>query len=121
MKQHKGSKMALFMSLVVTSVLLVGCVVSDSDVRYTGIADETLKQIQCGKTTRDQLVATFGEPSEQHVTDEGTEVLSYKCTRKQDSSLVVLPFVIVDDEKETEHTVSFELKDGVVQRYWKKT
>lgn len=121
MRQHKGGKMALLASLVVTSVLLAGCVVSDSDVHYTGIADENLKQVQCGKTTRDQLVAKFGEPSEQRVTDEGNEILSYKCTRKQDNSLVVFPIVIVDDKKETEHTVSFELKDGIVQRYWKKT
>jgi len=121
MKQYKGSEMVLFVSLVVTSVLLVGCVISDSKVHYTGIADESLKQVHCGKTTKDQLVATFGEPSEQRVTDEGNEILIYKCTRKQDNSVVVFPIVIVDDEKETEHSVSFELKDGIVQRYWKKT
>jgi hypothetical protein len=121
MKQYKGSEMVLFVSLVATAVLLVGCVISDSKLHYTGITDETLKQIQCGKTTRDQLVATFGEPSEQRVTDEGNEILSYKCTRKQDNSVIVFPIVLVDDEKETEHTVSFELKDGIVQRYWKKT
>jgi hypothetical protein len=121
MKQHKGGKIALFVSLVVTSLLLVGCVISDSDVHYTGIADESLKQVQCGQTTKNWLVATFGEPTEQRVTDEGNEILSYKCTRKQDNSVVVFPIVIVDDEKETEHTISFELKDGIVQRYWKKT
>ena len=121
MKQQKGGEIALFVSLVVTSVLLVGCVISDSDVHYTGIADDSLKQVQCGKMTRDELVATFGEPSEQRVTDEGNEILSYKCTRKQDNSVIVFPIVLVDDEKETEHTVSFELKDGIVQRYWKKT
>ena len=121
MKQYKGGEIALLVSLVATAVVVVGCVVCDSDVRYTGVADETLKQVKCGQTTRDWLVATFGEPTEQHATDAGTEILSYRCTRKQDSSVVVLPFVIVDDEKETEHTVSFEIKDGVVQRYWKKT
>jgi len=121
MKQHKGGEMVLFVSLVVTSLLLVGCVISDSKLHYTGITDETLKQVQCGKTTKDQLLAMFGEPSEQRVTDAGNEILSYKCTRKQDNSVVVFPIVIVDDEKETEHTISFELKDGIIQRYWKKT
>jgi outer membrane protein assembly factor BamE (lipoprotein component of BamABCDE complex) len=121
MKQHKGNKTALFVSLAATAVMLVGCVVSDSKLHYTGITDESLKQVQCGKTTKDQLVATFGEPSEQRVTDAGNEILSYKCTRKQDNSVVVFPIVIVDDEKETEHTISFEIKDGIVQRYWKKT
>jgi len=121
MKQHKGGEIALFVSLVVTAVLLVGCVISDSDVYYTGIADDALKQVQCGKTTRDQLVAMFGEPSEQRVTDEGNEIVSYKCARKEDKSVIVFPIVIVDDDKETEYTVSFELKDGIVQRYWKKT
>jgi hypothetical protein len=93
MKQYKGSDIALFVSLVATSVLVVGCIICDSDVRYTGVADETLKQVKCGQTTRDWLVATFGEPTEQRVTDAGTEILSYRCTKKQDSSVIVIPIV----------------------------
>jgi len=121
MKIHKGGETALWVGLAVTSVLAVGCVISDSDVRYTGIADETLRQIECGRTTRDQLVATVGKPCEQHLTDDGTEILKYRCTKKKDSSFVLFPVVIVDDDTETEYTIAFELKDGVVQRYWKET
>jgi len=120
MKQHKRGKIALFVSLAVTSILAVGCVVSNSEVHYTGVEDEALKQIECGKTTKDQLVAILGEPTEQSQTQEGTEILRYKCTKKQDNEFVMFPIVFVDDEKETKHTVVFEVKDGIVQRYWKE-
>lgn len=120
MKQHKIREIALFASLVVTSALLVGCVVSDSEVKYTGVKDETLKQIECGETTKDQLVAIFGEPSEQSLTEEGVEILRYRCTKKQDNKFVLFPVVFVDDEKETKHTIVFEVKNGIVQRYWKE-
>lgn len=121
MKRHKLVEMALFASLVVTSVLLVGCVVCKTDEQYTGIADVTLQGIQCGRMTRDQLVARLGEPAEQHLTDDGTEVLKYKCTKKKDNKFVLFPVFVAKDEKEVEYTVAFEIKDGIVQRYWKET
>lgn len=120
MKQHKCGEIALFVSLAVTSVMVVGCMVCNSEVHYTGIKDETLKQIECGKTTKDQLVATLGAPSEQSLTEEGIEILRYRCTKKQENEFVLFPIVFVDDEKETKHTVAFEVKDGIVQRYWKE-
>jgi len=120
MNFRKSSKIPIFVSLALTSVLLVGCVVSNTEVKCTGVEDEILKQIECGKTTKNWLVATFGKPTEQRVTQEGTEILSYKCTKKQDNRFVLFPIVIVDDEKETEYTISFELKDDIVQRCWKE-
>lgn len=67
-------------------------------------------------------MATFGEPSEQSMTEEGTELLKYKCTKKKDNKFVLFPPpIVIKDEKEMEHTVVFEVKDGIVQRYWKET
>jgi len=124
MKLYKLSEIALYMSLVVTSVLLAGCVVCQSDVQYTGrerpVGNETLKQIECGQTTKDWLVAALGEPTEQSMTEDGTEILRYKCTEKKDNQFILFPIVFVDDDKETDHSVSFEIKDGIVQRYWKE-
>jgi outer membrane protein assembly factor BamE (lipoprotein component of BamABCDE complex) len=120
MKLYKLGEIAFFVSLAVTSVLLIGCVVSDTDEQYTGVGDDTLKQIRCGRTTRDQLVATLGEPCEQQVTDNGTEILKYKCTIKKDNQFVLFPVVIVNDKEQAEYTVAFEIKDGIVQRYWKE-
>ena len=122
MKLNRCGEIALFMSLVATLVLVVGCVVCKTDEQYTGIQTETLKQVERGQTTKDWLVATFGEPSERSVTEEGTELLKYKCTKKKDNKFVMFPPpIVIKDEKEMEHTVVFEVKDGIVQRYWKET
>ena len=122
MKLNKHGEIALFVSLVAMSVLVVGCVVCKTEEQYTGIQNETLKQVERGQTTKDWLVATFGEPSEQSMTEEGTELLKYKCTKKKDNKFVLFPPpIVIKDEKEMEHTVVFEVKDGIVQRYWKET
>jgi len=122
MKLNRCGEIALFMSLVATLVLVVGCVVCKTDEQYTGIQTETLKQVERGQTTKDWLVATFGEPSEQSMTEKGTELLKYKCTKKKDNKFVMFPPpIVIKDEKEMEHTVVFEVKDGIVQRYWKET
>ena len=121
MKLYKPSELALFVLLVAMSALLVGCVVCKTDEHYTGIEDQALKQIDCGQTTKEQLVARFGEPSEQSLTDEGAEILRYKCVRTKDNKFAMFPPpIVIKDDKTVEHTVVFELKDGVVQRYWKE-
>jgi len=93
-------------------------------VQYTGrerpVGNETLKQIECGQTTKDWLVAALGEPTEQSMTEDGTEILRYRCTEKKDNQFILFPIVFVDDDKEIDHSVSFEIKDGIVQRYWKE-
>ena len=36
------------------------------------------------------------------------------------NEIVLFPIVFIDDQKETDHSVSFEIKDGIVQRFWKE-
>ena len=121
MKHYKFNEIALVVSLVVTSVLLAGCVATRSDVHYSGVENSQLRQIERGKTTKDWLVTALGEPTEQSMTEEGTEILRYKCTEKRDNQFVRFPPpIVIDYKKEIEHTVVFKLKDGIVQRYWKE-
>jgi len=123
MKLYKHNEIALFALLAVTSVLLAGCLISKTDEHYTGrdrpIGNHALRQIECGQTTKDWLVAALGEPTEERFTEDGTEILKYRCIMKKDNAFVLFPIIIVDD-KETDHSVSFEIKDGIVQRYWKE-
>jgi len=122
MKLHKLGEIGFFAALVAASVLVVGCVVCQTDEQYTGVENETLKQVECGQTTRDWVVETFGEPSEQILTDDGTEILKYKCVRKKDNKFVMFPPpIVINDEKDVEHTVAFEVRDGIVRRYWKES
>ena len=121
MKHYKCIKIVLLTSLAVTSVLLVGCVATKSDVHYTGVDNSQLRQVERGKTTKDWLVTALGEPTEQSMTEEDTEILRYKCTEKRDNQFVLFPPpIVIDDKKEIEHTVVFKLTDGIVQRYWKE-
>ncbi len=113
----------LVLTLIVAGSLLpaAGCFIWNSDVSYgekgAPLSGSTLDQVECGKTTRDWVVVTLGEPSEQATTDAGVELLKYKYRRTQENNLV-MPFVIANDEKRLEQTVYFQVKDGVVQKYW---
>lgn len=122
MKLHISSERVLLVSLVVMSVLITGCVVLHTDEHYTGVENKMLREVKCGQTTKDWIVATFGEPSEQCLTDQGTEVLRYKCTRTKDNKFVMFPPpIVIKDDGQVVHVVAFEVKDGIVQRYWKET
>ncbi len=121
MKLYKHNEIALFVSLLAMLVLMGGCVVYNADEQYTGIENKMLKEVECGQTTRDWLVETFGEPTELLMTDDGGEILRYKCVKKKDNKFVMFPPpIVIKDDKQVEHVVAFEVKDGVVQRYWKE-
>jgi len=121
MKYYKLSEFALVGSLIVTSVLLIGCIASESNVHYTGVENSQLRQIKNGSTTREELTAIVGEPTEESITEDGSEILRYKCIEKKDNKFAMFPPPIaIEDKKETEHTVVFKLRDGIVQRYWKE-
>ena len=115
------NEMAFFVSLVLMSVLMAGCMVCDNDVHYTGVEDQQLNEIERGQTIKDWLIETLGEPSEQYTDEEGNEILRYKCTKRIEKDFVLIPPVIVTNEQKTiEHIVAFEVRDDIVQRYWKE-
>ena len=121
MKFRKCNEMGLFVALLAVAVLGVGCIVCETDEQYTGVENQALKEIECGQTTRNWVVETFGEPSEQILNDDGSEILKYKCVRTKDNKFVMFPPpIVIRDEKDVEHTVAFEVRDGIVQRYWKE-
>lgn len=120
MKRNKYGQAALLVALAAAAMMMTGCVVCQTDENYTGIKDEKLRKVECGRTTRCELVRMFGEPSELAVNDDGNEVLKYRCVLKKDNQFVMFPPpIVIRDDDEVKHTVVFELKDGVVRRYWK--
>ncbi|MFC1793138.1 hypothetical protein ACFL3Q_06080 [Planctomycetota bacterium] len=121
MKLHKYGTIVLFAASLAMSFIVVGCVVLKIDEQYTGIEKDALKEVECGQTTRDWVVEKFGEPSEQILADDGSEILKYKCIKKKDNKFVMFPPpIVIKDDKDVEHTVAFEVRDGIVQRYWKE-
>jgi len=118
MKLYGRSEIALYLTLALTSVLAVGCIVCNNDVHYSGVEDSKLREIEPGQTTRDQLIETLGEPTEQYADEEGNEILRYKCTKRTEKEFVMIPPVIVTEENRTsEHMVAFEVRNGIVRRY----
>jgi hypothetical protein len=112
---------ALFLFMIIMAVVLAGCVATESNVHYTGVESSHLRQIERGSTTKDELIAIVGEPTDQRTTEDGTEILRYACKETKDSKFAMFPPPIaIEDKKEKEHTVAFELKDGIVQRYWEE-
>lgn len=121
MKRNNYNHMALFVLASGMLVLMGGCVVCQVDEEYTGVEDKMLKEIEFGETSREWLVDTFGEPTEELVTDEGSEILRYKCVKRKDNQFVMFPPpIVIKDDKQVEHFVAFEVRDGIVQRYWKE-
>jgi hypothetical protein len=111
--------------LALAALGLAGCVSSHSDVTYgpTGpvVRGETLRQIKIGRTSKEWLLGTLGEPSRTSGTPDGTEILTYVYTKKVDSRFDFCPFLDTHDRREDQITYVFELRDGIVTRFWKET
>lgn len=117
----KSRQNALFLTIVLVAILFSGCIVIDKDEKCTGIEKSELKQVECGKTTRDELIDSFGKPTEQNMADNGSEILRYKCTKEKDNAFVMFPPpIVIEDDKVIEHIIAFEIRDGIVQRHWKE-
>ena len=121
MAKHTGHRLIITLVAIGSLLPAAGCFIWNSDVNYgdkgAPLTDSTLKQIEPGTTTKAWVLATLGKPSQESTTEEGAELLKYKYS-KSTTSNVVMPFLIVDDEKKLEQTVCFEVKDGVVQKCW---
>ncbi len=121
MKLHELRQAAPMISLLTILALISGCVVCKTDENYTGPRKADLKQVDFGETTKDQLIEMFGEPTEQAVMQDGTEILRYKCVKTKDNAFVMFPPpIVIKDDKDEVHIIAFELQGGVVQRYKKE-
>jgi hypothetical protein len=117
----KTQQNTLFLTMALVAIFFSGCVVSKTDEQFTGIDKSELKQIKCGETTKDELIDTFGEPTEKSMNDKGAEILRYKCVKKKDNAFVMFPPpIVITDDKAVEHIVAFEIRDGIVRRHWKE-
>src|SRR5947208_6059188 len=97
--------------------LLAGCLVSaDSHQSRSGsyVSDETLRQIEPGKTSSGWVRATLGAPTKVEKLDGGGEVWKYTYTERKESSGAVFLIFSGHDKKEISGTVFVEVRDDVV-------
>jgi hypothetical protein len=124
MKYQNHTRTVLLIFLALLTLLSISCISSSKNIRYSGldqpISSSTLKQVKPGDTTKQWLIATLGEPTDEHTTDQGLEILKYTCKRTENYCFSMFLILTIRDEKERINSVVFEIKDDIVQRYWKE-
>lgn len=85
---HKSLRQSLIVAVVALSALLGGCATGNTSIANESTA--TLQQkIVKGKTTKADLIKTFGDPSEKG-TNEGKEYWAYQMA--QTNATAYIPF-----------------------------
>ena len=118
-------KQILLGSICILILALAGCIAKETKVSYgpkgEPVKSSTLKNIKRGETPKQWVLATLGEPTEQTTTPDGLEVLRYEYTKKTETDFAMFPPPIAfDTDKERHTTYVFEIKDGIVTKYWKE-
>ncbi len=108
---------------VVGAFVLGGCISGRSDVTYgpkgPAASNKTLRYIRCGQTSKEWVIGTLGTPTSETATPEGTELLKYEYTKETDVDFSFCPFMDFDDKKEERTVYYFEIRDGVVIKFWR--
>lgn len=102
---------------------LAGCLVTSSNkVEESGIrvSENTLANVEVGRTSGDWLVATLGEPTSRTVVADrpGVEIWRYEHVRTERSAGAVFLIFGGSSSKTESSRVFFELEHGVVRRTW---
>lgn len=111
---------------VLPALLITGCVISArTDTSYTPmrtrLSESTLSQIHPGSTTREWLIAACGAPTSQEVLPDGTQILKYEYTEKKTEDFTLIFLIHSESSKEQRNVTYFEIRDGVVARYWQES
>ena len=122
--RRKGVSIGLAALCVLSTLVVTGCISGRSDVRYgpkgPPVGHETIRQIKAGETSKEWVLGTFGAPTSETATPEGTEILKYVYTKDVDVDFSFCIFFDFDDKREERTVFYFEIKDGVVTRFWKE-
>jgi len=120
-KVIRAGALALSMLMMLA---LAGCISSRSDATYgpkgPPVRSSTLREIECGQTTKGWLLGVLGEPTRAVRTSDRTEILTYEYTKTVDSDFSFFIFFDADNRREERTVYVFELENGVVTRYWKE-
>ncbi len=116
MKRLGGVVCCLGLSLAAGGCLMAGG--TQTQVSGTRIPSESLQQVEAGKTNRAWLVKVFGKPTAVKELDDGVEILEYRFTETKTFGFHLFLLIAFADSKATHETAYFQLRDGVVEKYW---
>ncbi|MBN2507207.1 MAG: outer membrane protein assembly factor BamE [Verrucomicrobia bacterium] len=115
-------------ALILTLLLMAvspGCTVisSNSSTSHSGtqVPEETIAQLEVGKTTKEWVIATLGAPTSASSVNEKTEVLRYTSTRTRKTHSGLLLVLSANNQTVTKETLYLEFQEAVLKRYWKST
>jgi len=105
---------------------LTGCLITTrSDTSYTPvkpqITESTLSRVEPGITTKEWVIAACGSPTSRDLLPDGTEILKYEYKEKKDEELNLIFLIHSESTKEKRSVTYFEIKDGIVTRYWQES
>ncbi|MFH0912755.1 MAG: hypothetical protein V1884_00510 [Candidatus Omnitrophota bacterium] len=102
--------------LMITSLLLVGCMTISSKLGEKEIDPQLIAKIQLNKTTKSEIIEWFGNPHSISTTATGQEIYKYIFMETK-SKVTPIPFntKMAVDTKYQELNVIF--KDGIVIDY----
>jgi outer membrane protein assembly factor BamE (lipoprotein component of BamABCDE complex) len=113
----------LFLAILCAGILgLSGCLVGgSSSVHREGsyISEDTLRQVEPGKTSESWVLATLGKPTEKSEIANGYELWKYSYKETKDSNGYVFLLFGGSDQQVTGGKVFVELKNGVVTKCWR--
>ena len=79
----------------------------------------TLAKVKAGQTSREWVVTALGEPKRASDEADGKELLTYEYAENVESK-VNAPFLNANETTKTLHSLHFEIKNDVVQRFWQE-
>ncbi|MEE8399496.1 MAG: hypothetical protein V3S89_10855 [Desulfobacterales bacterium] len=82
-------------------------------------AQDTLRQIRPGETTKEWVLQTFGTPTSEKRLDDGAEILRYEYTHTTRNRFHLLFIINIDNSRVVKENLYIEVRDGIVKRYWR--
>jgi outer membrane protein assembly factor BamE (lipoprotein component of BamABCDE complex) len=115
-------KLPLIVLGTLSLTLLPGCLVSSSSnttISGHDVSPKMMAQIEPGKTRKDFVLATLGEPTTKTPLEDGSEVWKYEYRKKSHSSGAVFLLLNHDNYTEKDGAVYIILRDGLVEKTWR--
>jgi hypothetical protein len=88
--------------------------------RSTGspILKSDLDQVELGVTTKDWVLDTFGPPTRVRNFKDDSEILIYERSERTEHEFSFFLIFSSESSEVTKETLSFEIRDGIVRKYW---
>jgi outer membrane protein assembly factor BamE (lipoprotein component of BamABCDE complex) len=122
MEIHMKKQLGLMVVLVLSMLLSNGCLFGGhSKVKREGtkVGEETIKQIEPGKTDLGWVRAVLGEPSEKIKISDNESIWKYSYKETKDSSGYVFVIFGGSSESISENRFFVQFKDNIVVRSWR--